>query len=84
VLRDNVTRRLLSLVQRQEGERRRSIAECGEADAFASAGRGVDQAARESRSFVHIGIAAAVWATATAVAVLCYSGRGIQIAETEE
>jgi hypothetical protein len=42
------------------------------------------KAARESRSFVHIGIAAAVWATATAVAVLCYSGRGIQIAETEE
>jgi NAD(P)-dependent dehydrogenase (short-subunit alcohol dehydrogenase family) len=34
-------------------------------------------------SFVHIGIAAAVWAIATAVAVLFFSGRGLQIAETQ-
>jgi hypothetical protein len=37
---------------------------------------------RESRSFVHIGIAAAVWAVATAVAVLFFSARGFPIAET--
>ena len=39
---------------------------------------------RESRSFVHIGIAAAVWAIATAMAVLFFSGRGLQIAETQK
>ena len=33
---------------------------------------------RESRSFVHIGIAAAVWGIATAAAVLFFSGRGLQ------
>ena len=38
----------------------------------------------ESRSFVHIGIAAAVWAIATAVAALFSSGRGLQIAETQK
>ena len=38
----------------------------------------------ESRSFVHIGIAAAVWAIATAVAVLFFSGRGLQIAQTQK
>jgi hypothetical protein len=32
---------------------------------------------RDSRSLVHIGIAAAVWAIATAVAVLFFSGRGL-------
>ena len=37
---------------------------------------------RESRSFVHIGIAAAVWAIATAVAVLIFWGRGRRIGET--
>ena len=37
---------------------------------------------RESGSVVRIGIAAAVWAIATAVAVLFFSGRGLQIAET--
>jgi hypothetical protein len=36
---------------------------------------------RESRSFVHIGIAAAVWIMGTAVAVLIYSRRGLQIGE---
>jgi ABC-type Fe3+ transport system permease subunit len=39
---------------------------------------------RESRSFVHIGIAAAVWAIATAVAVFFFSRRGLQIAETQK
>jgi hypothetical protein len=38
----------------------------------------------ESRSFVHIGIAAAVWAITTAVAVLFFSGRGLQIEETQK
>jgi hypothetical protein len=34
---------------------------------------------RESRSVVHIGIAAGVWMIGTAVAVLIYSRRGLQI-----
>jgi len=38
----------------------------------------------ESRSCVHIGIAAAVWAIATAVVVLFFSGRGLHIAETQK
>jgi hypothetical protein len=38
----------------------------------------------ESRSFVHIGIAAVVWTVATAVAVLFFSGRGLQIADTQK
>src|SRR4051794_23517161 len=38
----------------------------------------------ESRGFVHIGIAAAVWAVATAVAVVFFSGRGLRIAETQK
>jgi hypothetical protein len=38
----------------------------------------------ESNSFVHIGIAAAVWAIATAAAVLFSSGRGLRIAETHK
>jgi hypothetical protein len=38
----------------------------------------------ESSSFVHIGIAAAVWAIATAAAVLFSSGRGLRIAETHK
>jgi hypothetical protein len=38
----------------------------------------------ESRSFVHIGIAAAVWVITTAVAVLFVSVRGLQIAETQK
>jgi hypothetical protein len=38
----------------------------------------------ESRSFVHIGIAAAVWAITTAVAVLFFSARGLQIADTQK
>jgi hypothetical protein len=37
---------------------------------------------RESRSFVHIGIAVTVWAIATAVAMLFFSGRGLQIVAT--
>jgi hypothetical protein len=37
---------------------------------------------RESRSFIHIGIAAAIWAIATALAMLFFSGRGLRIAET--
>jgi hypothetical protein len=36
-----------------------------------------------SRGFVHIGIAAAVWTITTALAVLCFSGRRLQIAETQ-
>jgi hypothetical protein len=39
---------------------------------------------RESRSFVHIGIAAAVWAIATAVAVLFFSGRRPTVTETQK
>jgi hypothetical protein len=39
---------------------------------------------RESRGFVHIGIAAAVWPITTAVAVLFFSGRSFQIAETQK
>ena len=39
---------------------------------------------RESRSFVHITVAAAVWAIATAVAVLFFSRRGLQIADTQK
>ena len=38
----------------------------------------------ESRSFVHISVAAAVWVIATAVAVLFFSGRGLQIEETQK
>jgi hypothetical protein len=38
----------------------------------------------QSRGFVHIGIAAAVWAITTAMAVLVFSGRGLQIAETQK
>jgi hypothetical protein len=38
---------------------------------------------RESRGFIHIGIAAAVWVIATAVALLFFSGRGLQIAKTQ-
>jgi hypothetical protein len=38
----------------------------------------------DSRSFVHIGIAAAVWAISTAVAVLLFSVRGFQIEETQK
>jgi hypothetical protein len=38
----------------------------------------------DSRGFVHIGIAAAVWAITTAVAVLLFSVRGLQIAETQK
>jgi hypothetical protein len=38
----------------------------------------------DSRSFVHIGIAAAVWAISTAAAALFFSVRGLQIAETQK
>src|SRR3954452_18845845 len=38
----------------------------------------------ESRGFVHIAIAAAVWAIATAVAVLFFSRRGLQIANNHK
>ena len=38
----------------------------------------------ESRGFVHIAIAAAVWATATAVAVLFFSRYGLQITNKEK
>jgi hypothetical protein len=38
----------------------------------------------DSRGFVHVGIAAAVWAISTAVAVLFFSVRGLQIAETQK
>jgi hypothetical protein len=38
----------------------------------------------ESRGFVHIAIAAAVWAIATAVAVLFFSRRGLQIANNQK
>ncbi|HEY7052058.1 MAG TPA: hypothetical protein VH496_07975 [Mycobacterium sp.] len=38
---------------------------------------------RESRSFVHIGIAFAVWAVTTALALLFFSGRGLHIAESD-
>lgn len=38
---------------------------------------------RQSRSFVHVGIAAAVWVVATAVAVLFFSRRGLRIAEAQ-
>ena len=37
---------------------------------------------RESRSFLHLGVAEAIWAIATAVAVLFFSGRGLRVAET--
>lgn len=36
---------------------------------------------RESRSFIHIGIAFGVWAVTTAIALLFFSGRGLQLAE---
>ena len=38
---------------------------------------------RESRSFVHIGVAAAVWAIATAVAVLFFWARGLHLTEAQ-
>ena len=38
----------------------------------------------ESRGFVHIGISAAVWAIATAVALLFFSRRGLQIVSTRK
>jgi hypothetical protein len=38
----------------------------------------------DSRGFVHIGIAAAVWAITTAVAVLLFSVRGLQISEAQK
>jgi hypothetical protein len=40
-------------------------------------------AANDSRGFVHVGIAAAVWVVATATATMFFSWRGLQIAETQ-